>query len=498
MDRAPVSRASARPAPSVRLNPVIRLYPAKAAARSGEIRFGPAELGVMLPFLGAGEVVWTVMVPEDGPYQVGLCCSTTHAGTPVSISANDRTIEFAVPVTEGFFYPDPKGASANPGDPDSDSFWTMREYYQFERLAVPGTLALSRGVNVVRLRVAGDKGKEIFRLRSIELTPVVQAKVVAADRQRAHARRANTDWFARSGYGLWLCFLDLTTPRHGPPKPYKDAVDELDVIKLARTVADCGAGYLIMAVNHGHPTCPAPIKSWEALHPGWTTRRDMLGELADALAKYGIPLILYMNCPGLGRLDQLPASAIDVPAFNEADYANQLIDVFREFGTRYGKRVAGYWLDSWFQTTETYPNLPHEAIGQAIKTGHPDRMVSYNYWSFPIETEWQDFWCGELTDLPLKPFGSRYIRRGAAVGLQAHSAIRLDAPWFHIAQDKPMEPPRYGAAELADYIRICQADQAPVTLGVGIFQDGTIGEESYAVLTQLRRMIRGPDADRPA
>jgi hypothetical protein len=54
-----------------------------------------------------------------------------------------------------------------------------------------------------------------------------------------------------------------------------------------------------------------------------------------------------------------------------------------------------------------------------------------------------------------------------------------------------MEPPRYSAAQLADYIRTCQGDQVPVTLGVGIYQDATMGEQSFAVLQDLRRMIRG-------
>src|SRR3546814_4547598 len=51
---------------ATKLDPVIRLYPAKAASRSGALRFGPAELSVMLPFLGAGELLWTVEVAEPG------------------------------------------------------------------------------------------------------------------------------------------------------------------------------------------------------------------------------------------------------------------------------------------------------------------------------------------------------------------------------------------------------------------------------------------------
>src|SRR3546814_19607012 len=37
------------------LDPVIRLSPAKAASRSGALSFGPEELRVLLPFLGAGD-----------------------------------------------------------------------------------------------------------------------------------------------------------------------------------------------------------------------------------------------------------------------------------------------------------------------------------------------------------------------------------------------------------------------------------------------------------
>jgi hypothetical protein len=202
-------------------------------------------------------------------------------------------------------------------------------------------------------------------------------------------------------------------------------------------------------------------------------------------------MLLYMNCPGLGDLIQVPGHGIDVAKYSEEKYTEILVKVFTEFGLRYGERVAGYWLDSWFQTDESYPNLPFETLGRAVKAGYPGRLVAYNYWAFPIETEWQDYWCGELTDLPLERFGSRYIRRGAGKGLQAHSAIRLDAPWFHITPNTAMEPPRYTAAQLVDYIRTCMADEAVVSLGVGIFQDGTIGEASRQVLRQVRRAIRG-------
>lgn len=473
------------------LNPVLRLYPAKADERSGEVRFGPAEITVMLPFFGSGKVTWSVTAPHSGSYRLALCYAAAVSSANVRVGDGKGTVEFAVRPTEGFLLPDPAGPAASPSGPDGDTFWSEREFYNFERVALEGELHLECGVNVVTLEVTAPKGKEVFRLRSLELTPTRSAPALEADTQRALKKRASTDWFVKAGYGLWFHFLDLTTPRRGARKSYKEAVRDLDVEAVAQMVANSGAGYMIITTNHGNPTCPAPIKSWENLHPGWTTERDLIGELSDALARHDIRLMLYMNCPGLGGLVQQPGTGLDLPGVSEEQYEADLARVFSEFGHRYGERLAGYWLDSWFQTDETYPNLSFEKLGAAIKAGYPGRLVSYNHWAFPIETGWQDYWCGELTDLPLKPFGSRYIRRGAGRGLQSHSAIRLDAPWFHITPDIDMEPPRYSPEQLSDYIKSCMADSAPVTLGVGMFQDGTIGEKSAAVLARVRQIIRG-------
>jgi hypothetical protein len=472
------------------LDPVIRLHPAGAVQRQGDIRYGPAEIDAMLPFFGDGETTWNITAPVAGAYRVAACYSSMRPDTRVEVVCGSSSIRHTTVLTEGFYLPYPGGPAANPGTPDKDSFWSERQLYNFERIPLSGELQLSCGVNVVSLRVSAPKGGEIFRLRSLELTPVTLAAAVLAASEAGRRQRVNTDWFVKAAYGVWFHFLDLTTPRRGPRKPYAQAVADLDVAALASLVEETGAGYVVFTVNHGDPTCPAPIRSWEELHPGWTTQRDLIADLAEALNRRGIRLLLYMNGPGIGSL-QVPGRALDQPKYSEERFAEILVRVFTEFGLRYGNRVAGYWLDAWLDTTEFYPNLPLGALSRAIRAGYPDRMVAYNYWAFPIESDWQDYWAGELTDLPLKRFGSRYIRRGAGKGLQAHSAIRLDDPWLHITPNTAIQAPRYTAAQLTEYIRTCMEDQAVVTFGVGIYQDGTIGEASQQVLRDVRRAIRG-------
>src|SRR3546814_13785391 len=97
-------------------------------------------------------------------------------------------------------------------------------------------------------------------------------------------------------------------------------------------------------------------------------------------------------------------------------------------------------------TTLFRSNLPFDKINDAIKTNYPDRLVAWNNWVFPHETEWQDYFAGELTDLPVKSYGGRYVSYGTAKGLQSHVALRFDADWLHIKQDTPMPPPQIGRA----------------------------------------------------
>src|SRR3546814_10006654 len=56
--------------------------------------------------------------------------------TGVQTCALPICIDFAVPVTAGYFYPHPDGPDENPGDPSGESFFRLKEYYNFDRVPV--------------------------------------------------------------------------------------------------------------------------------------------------------------------------------------------------------------------------------------------------------------------------------------------------------------------------------------------------------------------------
>ena len=283
-------------------------------------------------------------------------------------------------------------------------------------------------------------------------------------------------------------WTDFTQPRDGMKKPYPEAVNAFDVDAFARLMEEIGAAYVIFTLNHAHPHCPAPIQSWEAIHPGWTTRRDLIGDIAGALEKRGIRLILYINSPVLTNFGKTGETGLYELTFSEEQFTEIHKNVLSEIGSRYGEKLAGYWFDSWYQSLAAYPDVPIEAIYRYCKVGNPGRITAFNFWIFPVLTPWQDYWAGELNALQ-NPFESRYIQTGAGAGFQAHGMLSMLPSWVH-SEAGPIPPPQFSAEDLIAHVKANMEHQAVTTINIGIYQDGTIEQSSLDMMRQLRRAIR--------
>lgn len=283
-------------------------------------------------------------------------------------------------------------------------------------------------------------------------------------------------------------WTDLTQPRDGVKKPYPEAVNTFDVTAFAKLIGEIGAAYVIFTLNHAHPHCPAPIQSWEAIHQGSTTRRDLIGEIADALEERGIRLLLYINSPVLTMLGQIGSTGLYELTCSEEQFTGIHKNVLSEIGSRYRTKLAGYWFDSWYQSLAAYPDVPIEAIYQYCKVGNPGRITAFNFWIFPVLTSWQDYWAGELNSLQ-SPFGSRYIERGAGTGFQAHGMLSMLPSWVH-SDPGPIPQPQFTSEDLIAHVKANMEHQAVTTINIGIYQDGSIEQSSLDMMYRLRRAIR--------
>ena len=465
-------RAAVPPAtePLIRkLTPYIRLYGATAAAIGGNAKLDDLKISVNCK--DSSRINWNVTAPEEGEYELFISCAVPAPNFHLEVISGPRSVKSDLKMTEGVYH-------------STEGGW----YFNFERKRFDGRLYLTRGINPVTLQISGADSNAVVHFRCLEVLPELANAGMTAAEETARAHRASTDWFVKAGYGAMFHWTDFTQPRDGMKKPYPDAVDVFDVNVFASLLEEMGVGYVIFTLNHAHPHCPAPIQSWEAIHPGWTTRRDLIGDIAGALGKRGIRLILYINSPVLTNFGKTGETGLYELTFSEEQFTEIHKNVLGEIGSRYRDKLAGYWFDSWYQSLAAYPDVPIEAIYHYCKEGNPGRITAFNFWIFPVLTPWQDYWAGELNSLQ-NPLESRYIQTGAGNGFQAHGMLSMLPSWVH-SEAGPIPPPQFSAQDLIAYVKANMEHQAVTTINIGIYQDGTIEQSSLDMMRQLRRAIR--------
>jgi hypothetical protein len=451
------------------LTPDFRLYGATAAEIGGNAKLD--DLKISVGCKDSGRIKWNVTAPEEGEYDLFISCAVPGPNFHLEVISGLSSAKSDLKMTEGVYH-------------STEGGW----YFNFDRKRLEGKLHLTRGVNPVTLQVSGTDKDQVVHLRCLEVLPASANAEMTAAEESARAHRASTDWFAKAGYGVMFHWTDFTQPRDGVKKPYPEAVIAFDVDAFAKLIVETGAAYVILTLNHAHPHCPAPIQSWEAIHPGSTTQRDLVGDITDALEKQGIRFVLYINSPVLTMLGHIGATGQYELTCSEEQFTEIHKNVLSEIGLRYREKLAGYWFDSWYQSLAAYPDVPIDAIYRYCKVGNPDRITAFNFWIFPVLTPWQDYWAGELNSLQ-DPFDSRYIQRGAGTGFQAHGMVSMLPSWVH-SETGPIPPPQFKTEELIAHVKANMEHHAFTTINIGIYQDGTIEQSSLDMMRQLRRAIR--------
>jgi hypothetical protein len=183
-----------------------------------------------------------------------------------------------------------------------------------------------------------------------------------------------SDWFHEAGWGVMTHYLGAPPSSDGgaelSAEAWNEQVEAFDVAGLVRQLASTGTRYLLFTVgqNSGHYCAPnATYDRLVGIQPSKCSRRDLITDLAQALQPHGIRLVAYLpsGAPAADRVArqklqwrwgasggwQLPGE----PAGGRlAEFQRNWEAICRYWSERWGRRVAGWWIDGCYFADEMY------------------------------------------------------------------------------------------------------------------------------------------------
>ena len=407
---------------------------------------------------GDAKLKWNVEIEQGDKFDLILNYSVLESGANIDISSAKQIVTHNLEITEGRAIKFPFN-------------WRLN----MERKLV-GQIDMKKGLNKLSLALKVPDEQFETNIYTLELVPVSKKKSIAEDLKRLETIRPDMGWFSNLNYGAMFHWTSETMPREGEAKPYQDAVKDFDVDAFVNMVEKMGVNYIIFTGCHAQPHFPAPLEQWEKEYQGMTTQRDLIAEIADACHQKDIKFILYLSTHVYAKLKKA-----DLKEFERLNF-----ELISEVGNHYKEKIDGYWFDGWYQCNEKFPEFNYEKFYEICKVGNPNRVMCLNTWLYPISTPWQDYWAGEIYTEGV-PQSQSVCQTGPAKGLQFHHLVVLQTAegWVHTKKNAEMASPSYTLEELINYISSCKGI-GPITLNMGIYQDGTVGKETLTLMSKVK------------
>lgn len=345
-------------------------------------------------------------------------------------------------------------------------------------------------------------------------TPMLKhsfAALLAACLAPAFAHAAEpADWLCDAHWGVMTHYLGAPPSTLGgadlTAEAWNKQVDAFDVPGLVKQLVSTRTKYLLFTIgqNSGHFCAPnATYDRLVGIRPSKCSRRDLVADLAKALKPHGIRLMVYLpsGAPAADHVArkklgwlwgakgawQLPGEPV---GGRLADFQRNWEAVCRDWSTRWGRDVSGWWIDGCYFADAMYrhPDEPNFAsFARALKAGNPDAIVAFNPGvKIPVvcHTRYEDYTAGEvnLNQMPeaIHTCPGRWIERD---GHKAQFQILsfLGKTWCGGA--KPQLPDE----TIVGYVRRLNAKGGTVTWDVPIQPSGLIPEPFLKQLQAIGR-----------
>ncbi|MGI5957834.1 MAG: hypothetical protein ACOX60_00260 [Massiliimalia sp.] len=276
-------------------------------------------------------------------------------------------------------------------------------------------------------------------------------------------------------------------------------IDEFQVSKLAEQISQTGADYFCITIGQNSGNYCTPNETYDRLTgitPSRCSQRDLVQELSEELAKYGIDLWVYLPsgapCADAQAVEQLEwedgmwdEQAGRFVCKRLENFQRKWESIIEEWSLRWGDGVKGWWIDGCYFAKDMYlhPEEPNfTSFARALRAGNKDAVICFNTGldtPFLIPHEEGDFTAGEVGDvLPLTVDGDATTKGicEKLSGKKLHVLSYLGTFWG-------MGEPRFPDALAAGYTQYLIQKGGVITWDIRLNRDGSIPE------TFLRQLI---------
>jgi alpha-L-fucosidase len=275
-------------------------------------------------------------------------------------------------------------------------------------------------------------------------------------------------------------------------------IDRFDVEGLAEQLHTAGARYHILTIGQNSGFYLAPNPTYDRLTgitPSRCSRRDLVADLAAALQKRGIKLIVYLpaGAPAGDRQARERLQWQNGPHRN-AEFQRMWEALIRDWSTRWGTKVAGWWFDGCYWPNTMYrtadpPNFT--TFAAAARAGNPESVLAFNPGvvdrSLSVTPE-EDYTAGEIND-PTRLM-IRRAEAGKVDGAQVHVLTYLGATWGKGA-------PRFSEEQLTTFCRTVARSGGVLTCDVPIEKSGLLAPAFLDPLAAVGKTLGSSAAARP-
>jgi hypothetical protein len=342
-----------------------------------------------------------------------------------------------------------------------------------------------------------------------------------------------TRWLQDSGYGLMFHYEAF---KSHSPESYNKAIDSFDVVRFSDAVQSTKAGHIIFVIGQHWGKYCAPNSAYEkrlGVKPGvWTSKRDLIMEIATELKKRNIRLIIYMTARAPMRHYKIIDAMDDAlptingkpagPKINTMSHPRKVkgfrrsehqppppaflkawADVCGEWSKRYGTLVSGWWFDGYkTEMKDAYEGLKKEKHNidtwvDAVLSGNPDAELAFNAGAHPTLSLCTN---GRLCPRQTYTSGENHgfyarLKKGTGKALTPKNFPAPDGVVWHLLLPVSKgwgagTEPRFDLATLKDRFGVINAERGVVTLDVPIAANGQIPAGVLKALQNLGKAIR--------